>query len=466
MPMTSRTGRLVGLGALALLLCGSAAAQDAPGAESRDLARGLYQDLVNIPSSRSRGGTREIAAYVARRMEAGGFDAGEVTVAGPRQDNLGVVVRYRGKGNGRPVIMMAHMDVVEALREDWEWDPFTFLEKDGYYYGRGTSDNKAGMVVMMANFLRLKQEGHVPERDLYMVLTGDEETEMESIRFLLEQLPELVRAEFALNTDGGYIDLQEGEPNTFVVQAAEKVYLTWELQVTNPGGHSSVPRSDNAIYQLARGLVNLGEFRFPISLNPVTEDYFRQAARFQPEEKAAAMQALADGSASADQVGLLTASPYYNAMLRTTCVATQLHGGHAENALPQVARAVVNCRLLPQDSPAQVEATLRRVLDDEQIQMTVVYPAVASPPSELTPAVRELVGGVVQQMYPGLPVMAQMSTGATDGLHTRNLGIPTYGVSALGRNADDSRAHGKNERVGVEQFHLAVAFWYRLISSL
>jgi acetylornithine deacetylase/succinyl-diaminopimelate desuccinylase-like protein len=429
-------------------------------------ARDLYRDLVNFPSSHDMGGTEAIAQYVGKAMLAGGFPAGDVHVLGPRPEIQGVVVRYRGRGEGRPVMLMAHLDVVEALREDWSMDPFTFVEKDGYFYGRGTSDNKAGDAVLIANFLRLKQEGYVPARDLIMVLSGDEETLAESIKYLLKEHRDLVDAEFALNTDGGYIEYKDGAPNIFVIQGAEKVYLTYRLEVTNPGGHSSVPRSDNAIYALAEGLVKLGQYDFPVSLNDVTRSYFTESARFQVPQTAEAMHALASDQATPAQLALLSGSPYYNALMRTTCVATQLHGGHAENALPQTAQAIVNCRVLPQDPPQQVEATLRKVLDNDQISLTAIFPAVASPPSPMTPAIMELLGGVAGNMYPGLPVMGQMSTGATDGLHTRNAGIPTYGVSALGRAPEDSRAHGRDERVSVDAFYKSLEYWYELLKNL
>lgn len=430
------------------------------------MARDLYEDLVNIPSSEPRGGSEEIAAFAAKTMRAGGFAAEDVHLLGPRPDVMGVVVRYRGRGQGRPVMMMAHLDVVDALREDWEMDPYTFIEKDGYFYGRGTSDNKAGVVTLMANFLRLKKEGFVPARDMIMVLSGDEETAAASIKYLLQEHRDLVDAEFSLNTDGGFIPYMDGKPASFVIQGAEKVYLTLKLEVTNPGGHSSVPRPDNAIYELAQGLVNLGKYQFPVSLNDVTRSFFTESARFQEPETARAMQALVNDSATAAQLELLARSPVYNSTMRTTCVATQLHGGHAENALPQTAQAIVNCRVLPQDSPARVQETLRRVLADDRISMTSIFPAVAAPPSPMSPAIMELLGGVAAQMYPGLPMMGQMSTGATDGLHVRNAGIPTYGVSALGMEMDDIRAHGMDERVSVDAFYKAMEYWYRLMKNL
>mgnify|MGYP000020221249 FL=1 len=453
---------------LLLVLCSVLGfASSAAASEEFDvIARDLYEDLVNIPSSEPRGGSAEIAAFAAKTMLEGGFAAEDVHLLGPRPEVMGVVVRYRGRGQGRPVMMMAHMDVVDALREDWEMDPFTFIEKDGYFYGRGTSDNKAGVVTLMANFLRLKKEGFVPARDMIMVLSGDEETAAESIMYMLKEHRDLVDAEFSLNSDGGGIPYMDGKPSAFVIQGAEKVYLTLKLEVTNPGGHSSVPRPDNAIYELAQGLVNLSQYQFPVSLNDVTRSFFKESARFQEPETARAMQALASDSATAEQLALLAKSAVYNSTMRTTCVATQLHGGHAENALPQTAQAIVNCRVLPQDSPDQVQETLRRILANDRISMTSVFPAVASPPSPMTPAIMELLGGVSAQMYPGLPVMGKMSTGATDGLHVRNAGIPTYGVSALGADMNDIRAHGMNERVSVDAFYKAMEYWYRLMKNL
>lgn len=458
-------GRVMGL---FLLLCSAAGFTSTAlaGDDFDAVARDLYEDLVNIPSAEPRGGSEEIATFAAKTMLAGGFAAEDVHLLGPRPEVMGVVVRYRGRGQGRPVMMMAHLDVVDALREDWEMDPYTFVEKDGYFYGRGTSDNKAGVVTLMANFLRLKKEGFVPARDMIMVLSGDEETAAESIKYMLREHRDLVDAEFSLNTDGGGIAYLDGKPSAFVIQGAEKVYLTLELEVTNPGGHSSVPRPDNAIYELARGLVNLSEYQFPVSLNDVTRSFFSESARFQEPEIAEAMRALVADSATAEQLDLLARSPVYNSTMRTTCVATQLHGGHAENALPQTARAIVNCRVLPQDSPDQVQQTLRQVLANERISMTPIFPAVSGPPSPMTPAIMELLGGVSAQMYPGLPVMGRMSTGATDGLHVRNAGIPTYGVSALGAEINDIRAHGMNERVSVEAFYKAMEYWYRLMKNL
>jgi len=456
-----RLGLVLGAAACMLSWHGASAGQD-----SRLQARQVLQEMVAFPSSASRGGTGEIAAWVERQLLAGGFAPDDVQIFGPSPEIAGVLARFRGRGDGAAVLLMAHLDVVEAERSDWSMDPFSLVEKDGFYYGRGSLDNKAGAAAILVNFLRLKQEGFTPARDLVLLFTGDEESNIESIRFLVRQKPELFNAAFAINTDGGFVDLVDGEPAAFVVQAAEKVYLTFRLEVTDRGGHSSMPRQDNPIYELARGLARLGDFQFPVTINEVVRDYLHKSAPGYAPELAEAMRALADGGASQRQVELVTASEYLNALVRSTCVATQLQAGHAENALPQSAVAFVNCRILPQDSPAQVEATLVRVLASDKIAVSRSYDAVASPVSPLSPMVMQLLGGIAEQMYPGLPMVTQMSTGATDGQYTRNAGIPTYGVSALEVDQLDDRSHGRDERVGVRAFHDSVEFWYRMLKAL
>jgi acetylornithine deacetylase/succinyl-diaminopimelate desuccinylase-like protein len=312
----------------------------------------------------------------------------------------------------------------------------------------------------------LKHEGFEPSRDFILMFTGDEETEMSSVAYFAKEKRDSIDAEFALNTDGGMIETENGKPLAFVVQAAEKVYMTLRLEVSNSGGHSSRPRTDNAIYDLAEGLLRLRSHQFPVSLNDVTRNYFSQAAQFYESEMAAAMRALAEDRASASDIARLDSSIQLRTVMRTTCVATQLEGGHAENALPQMAAAMVNCRILPQDSPEKIIAEVRRVLANDAIRVTIPYEAVASPPSPLTPNVMDVVTRVASEMYPGIPVIADMTAGATDGLYLRNAGIPTYGVSALREDTNDVRAHGRDERVEVEAFYDSVEYWYRLLRAL
>jgi acetylornithine deacetylase/succinyl-diaminopimelate desuccinylase-like protein len=360
---------------------------------------------------------------------------------------------------------MAHLDVVDARKEDWSFDPYQFREADGYYYGRGSSDNKAGAAMLVANFIRYKREGFVPERDLIIVLTADEETTSHSIEWLVKEHRDLVNADFALNTDGGGGELQSGKPVSFAVQTAEKVFLTFELEVRNKGGHSSVPEPNNAIYRLSDGLGRLARFTFPVRLNETTRAFFERAAANQPAKIAADMRAVAK-SRDAAAAKRLSAVPYYNSVMRTTCVATRLFAGHADNALPQLARATVNCRMLPDDPPDSVEAVLRRVAADTAIHFSRKAPATPSPASPLRQDVMRPVERIAAQMWPSAVVVPEMSTGATDGLFTRNGGIPTYGVSAIFERLDDIRAHGRDERVGVKAFHDAARYWYELVKAL
>jgi acetylornithine deacetylase/succinyl-diaminopimelate desuccinylase-like protein len=430
------------------------------------LAREIYSDLIAFPSTESHGGSAAIAKYAAGRLVEAGFAERDVQIMGPSPEAAGVLARFRGRDGREPVLLLAHLDVVEALPEDWSMPPFELVEKDGYFYGRGTSDNKAGAAALLANFIRLKREGFVPSRDFIMLLTGDEETEMSSVAYFANEKRDLIDAAFALNTDGGMIEADDGQPLAFVVQAAEKVYLTLRLEVANPGGHSSRPRADNAIYELAEALLRIRAHQFPVSLNEVTRSYFGEAAQFYDPEMAAAMTALAEDRASQADIALLDTSVQLRTAMRTTCVATQLEGGHAENALPQMAAANVNCRILPQESPDEIVASVRRVLANDAVRVTVVYEPVASPPSPLTPDVMGPVVQVATAMYPGVPVITDMSAGATDGLYLRNAGIPTYGVSALGEDTNDIRAHGRDERVRVQSFFDAVEYWYRLLHAL
>lgn len=430
------------------------------------LAREIYSDLIAFPSTESHGGSAAIAKYAAGRLVEAGFSERDVQILGPSPEAAGVLARFRGGDGREPVLLLAHLDVVEALPEDWSTPPFELVEKDGYFYGRGTSDNKAGAVALLANFIRLKREGFEPSRDFILLLTGDEETEMNSIVYFANEKRELIDAAFAINSDGGGIETDGGQPLAFVVQAAEKIYSTLRLEVANRGGHSSRPRADNAIYELAEALLRLRAHQFPVSLNDVTRSYFSEAAQFYEPEMAAAMKALAEDRASQADIARLDSSVQLRTLMRTTCVATQLEGGHAENALPQMAAANVNCRILPQESPDEIVATVRRVLANDAVRVTVAYEPIASPPSPLTPDVMGPVVQVATAMYPGVPVITDMSAGATDGLHLRNVGIPTYGVSALGEDTDDIRAHGRDERVRVQSFYDAVEYWYRLLRAL
>lgn len=475
--------RLAGLLSLALFLHGCqpeepvaapAPAIAAPPAASssglqrhEQLARDLLAELVEIDTSDPHGDNTAAAEAMARRLIAAGFPEKDVQVLAPAERKGNLVVRYRGRDSGqKPLLLLAHIDVVAADPADWTMDPFTFIEKDGYYYGRGTTDDKDEAAIHVANLIRLKEEGYVPDRDIVVALTADEESGPHNgVAWLLENHRDLIDAEYALNEGGGGA-IRDGIHVANAVQASEKVYQTFQLETTNPGGHSSLPHKDNAIYELAEALVKIREHDFPVSLNEVTHLFFERSADLEEGELAAAMRGVLQSPPDPDAVKYLSATPYYNSRLRTTCVATRLDAGHAENALPQRARATVNCRVLPGVAIDDVEDALTAIIDNERVSISRVAPANPSPPSPLTPPILSAIETITEDMWPGVPVIPTMSTGATDGLYLRNAGIPVYGVSGLFGDIDDVRAHGQNERIGVQAFFEGQEFLYRLTKAL
>jgi acetylornithine deacetylase/succinyl-diaminopimelate desuccinylase-like protein len=450
-----------------VVLCVALTASAQPGSHEQ-LARDIFKELIEINTTDTPAGSVSKAAEaVAARLLAAGFPQADVQLLGPDPRKRNLVARLRGNGTRRPILLLAHLDVVEARREDWTTDPFVFVEKDGYFYGRGTTDDKGMTAQLVANLLRLKREGFVPDRDLILALTADEEGgTFNGVQWLLANHRPLIDAEFAINEGGGG-NSRRGKYLTNEIQASEKVYQDFRLEVKNAGGHSSLPVKDNAIYRLSAGLARLAAFEFPVALNEVTRTYFERSAQVEPDAKTAAdMRALAGAAPDLAAAARLAAQPYYNAMMRTTCVATLLEAGHATNALPQMARANVNCRILPGASPASVRDTLVQVLGDSQISVSTVDEARPSRPSPLRPDILEVVETLTKQLYPGVIVVPIMSTGATDGLYLRNGEIPTYGIDGTFGDMDDVRAHGRDERVGVKQFFEGLEFQYRLIKAL
>ena len=430
-----------------------------------ELAREIYKELIEINTTESTGDNTIAAEAMASRLIAAGFPQSDVRVLTPAPKKGNLIVRFRGTGARKPVLLLAHLDVVEARREDWSVDPFTFLERGGYFYGRGAADDKAMAAIWVATFIRLRQEGFTPDRDLILALTADEEGgDYNGVDWLLRHHRDLIDAAFALNEGGGG-QLRDGRPLLHAVQASEKIYQSFLLEVKNVGGHSSRPTRDNAIYRLAQGLTRLEKYEFPVRINEVTAAYYTRMADFETGRTAADMRAIARSRPDKRVIARLSASPYDNALIRSTCVATRLDGGHADNALPQVARATVNCRILPGESPDSILSTLVQVLDDRSISVTRIDVARPSPASPLTPEVMGTIERITQQMWPGVPVVPIMSTGATDGLYLRNAGIPTYGVSGLFSSLDDNRAHGMDERLGVVQFYEGREFLYRLVKA-
>ncbi len=436
----------------------------------QQLAFDIYKELVEIDTTTATGDTKRAAEAMGARLRAAGFADADVQVFSPAPRKGNLVARLRGNGTRKPILLLAHLDVVPALREDWSYDPFKLTEQDGYFYARGSGDDKYMAAAFVANLIRYKQEGYKPVRDIIVALETDEEIldrDGLGIQWLLKNHRDLIDAEFALN-EGGGVGLKNGKPIRNSVQTSEKVSLTYQLDVRNRGGHSSVPSRDNAIYHLAEGLVRLSKFSFPLKLNETTRAYFKRMAQFESEQTAADIRAaLSDRpDPSTMSFARLAASPGYNAQLRTTCVATMLQGGHAVNALPQLASAKVNCRILPGESVAEVKATLERVLADDQIVVTQLDQPVLSAPSELHEEIMGSIEKLTNEFWPGAVVLPVMSAGATDGSYLRNAGIPTYGHSGLAGDINDVRAHGKDERVLVKSFYEGDEYLYRLVKML
>jgi len=466
-----RTGMLI---AATLLGIHGAAAQALT--DYQQMAEDTLRQLIEINTTDSVGNVTTAAEALAKRLREAGFPEKDIELAGPRENKKNLVVRYHGSGARKPILFIGHLDVVEARREDWTTDPFQFVEKDGYFYGRGTEDMKFGDALLVTNFIRLRNEGFVPDRDLILALTADEEGgTANGVDWLLTNHRDWIEAEYAINLDGGEFEKDKGKRLLAGLQAAEKVYVDYQFESLNPGGHSSVPSPDNAIYHLSGALSRLQNFSFPVNMSEITRSYFLKTAALSGGQNAEDMRAVAKNPPDPAAIARLSQVPYFNSLLRTTCVATMLTGGHARNALPQMARANVNCRIIPGEDPEAVRKTLENVAADPKVSVTIVpikaadgslTPPVGVPPSPLLPEVVEAEEKTVRSLWPGLPVVSAMSTGATDGRYLRIAGIPTYGIACMFFELNDNRAHGKDERIGVQDFYDGVEVNYRLIKSL
>src|ERR1700676_4316554 len=437
----------------------------------QQLALDIYKELVEINTVTATGNTAQAAEAMAARLRAAGFAEADVPVFQPVPRKGNLVARLHGTGVRKPILLVAHLDVVPASREDWSTDPFKLTEKDGYFYARGAADDKYMAAAFVANLIRYRQEGYKPDRDIILALETDEEifdSDALGIQWLIRHHRDLIDAEFALN-EGGGVGLKDGKPIRNSVQTSEKAPLSYRLDVRKKGGHRSVPTKDNAIYHLAQGLVRLSKFSFPLRLNETTRAYFERTAQFEGEQTAADMRALLSDKPDPAAMSFvrLAANPVYNSQLRTTCVATMLEGGQAINALPQLASAKVNCRVMPGEPVDEVRATLERVLADDQITITELDPPVVSAPSALNEEVMGSIEKLSQQFWPGAVVLPTMSAGATDGSFLRNAGIPTYGHSGMASDINDGgRIHGKDERVLVKSFFEGEDYLYRLVKML
>ena len=464
-------GAILALGAIQAAPAPLSAQNTSP-PEYMDMARSLLEELVEINTTDTERGDNTIAARaMARALLDAGFAEEDVHVLvpddAPTKGNL--VARLRGRDTGlQPILLLAHIDVVEALPEDWSPDlpPFEFIERDGYFYGRGVTDDKDESAIYTANLIRMKQEGFVPDRDIIVALTADEEGgPRNGVAYLLEEHRELIDAAYALNEGGGGMS-QDGQRLSNNVQAAEKLYLSFFFTATNPGGHSSLPVRKNAIYDLSNALLAVQNHDFPVMFNETTEEFFGRSAGLVGGEMGEAMRRLLADPEDADAALVLSAESGYNARLRTTCVATVLEGGHAQNALPQLARANVNCRIFPGHDAADVEAALAGLAAPFDVTVEPRGVVTPSPPSPLTDEVLGPIERITEEMWPGVLVLPVMGSGATDALYLRNAGIPVYGVSGLFVDMDDIRAHGRDERIGIESFFEGQEFLYRLVKAL
>jgi acetylornithine deacetylase/succinyl-diaminopimelate desuccinylase-like protein len=463
------------LAALALLVGGAAQADIDPA--TRQLAHDVFKQLIEINTTDSVGSVTVASEAMAARLREAGFADSDIQILGPTDRTKNLVVRLRGTGKRKPVLLIGHLDVVEARREDWTTDPFQFIEKDGYYYGRGTQDMKNEDAVLVTTLIRLKKEHYRPDRDIIVALTAGEESGLNNgVEWLVENHRELIDAEFALNEDDTGIYTEHGKPVVVQIEAAEKIYADFELTVTNPGGHSSIPSRGNAIYQLTAGLDRLAQFEFPFELNDVTRTYYSRVVKSANGQRAMDIQAILQTSPDARAIARLSEDRIYNAMMRTTCVATRLEAGHANNALPQMARAIVNCRVLPGHTAEETRLKLIEVLADSKIVVRyidsdgVVHDTAESKhgvaPLALRADVVKAVEKIAAQMWPGAPVVPTMGLGASDLVYVSNLGIGTYLVSGQAMERDDDRMHGQDERIEVEAFYRAVDFHYRFLKTL
>jgi acetylornithine deacetylase/succinyl-diaminopimelate desuccinylase-like protein len=453
------------LGLLVLLAASSWAADST-------LARSIFRQLVEINTTDSSGGTTAAAEAMKQRFLDAGFPAEDLTIAGVNERKGNLVVRLRGaEGSSlKPVLIICHLDVVEARREDWTTDPFQLVEKDGYFYGRGTQDMKSNDAILVATLIRFKQEGFRPNRDIVLALTAGEESGIDNgVDWLLKNRRDLVDAEFVLNPDSGGVTTEQGKAVHVDVEASEKTYADFELTARNPGGHSSRPVPDNAIYHIANALVKLERTPFPFELNDVTRAYFQQVAKLEKGQRREDILAILGPTPDPAAIARLSEDARFNATMRTTCVATRLEAGHANNALPQSAHAIVNCRVLPGHSPDEIKNELARLFADPQIEMRRADPVPGKKPmgaATLRPDVFKALERISDEMWPGAPVIPVMETGASDSVYTMGASIPSYGISGLEIDRDDVRAHGKDERVRIASFDRATDFYYRFLKAL
>jgi acetylornithine deacetylase/succinyl-diaminopimelate desuccinylase-like protein len=464
----------IALGHASLLVCApaiadSAATQPQPPAETRALARKFLAELIAINTTHAQGSSGA-AQWVANQLRDAGFAEQDIHVVAPSDHPTkgNTIVRLHGRNKAKPILFIAHLDVVEAKREDWNFDPFALTEQDGWLYGRGTMDMKGQDVALLTTLIRMKRENYVPDRDIVVAFTADEEAggDANGVKWLSTEHPDLIEASLVINPDGGEAGVKSGRKLYVAVQTSEKVFLTFALEVTDKGGHSSRPTTANPIYRLAKGLDRLSDFVFPVHLTDTTKLYFTGRAQLETGQKKADMLAMGRMPLDADAVRRLSADVETNIQLRTTCVTTMIEGGHAENALPQRARATLQCRVIPGESQEEVQRRVAAALADPTIKISVITSAIPSPDSVPAPAILGAVAGITRSLWPGVIVLPEMSPSADDSIYPRNRGIPAYGIDGMFDDLDDGRTHGRDERIGIKAFDEELEFTYRLMKEL
>jgi acetylornithine deacetylase/succinyl-diaminopimelate desuccinylase-like protein len=471
LPMTCAIAFVSGLLLLPSLATGQIDSQ------TRKLAHDIFKQLIEINTTDADGSVSAAAEAMEQRLLDAGFTKEELFLDGPTGRKKNLVVRYRGTGEQRPILFIGHLDVVPAPPEDWSTDPFKFVEKDGFYYGRGTQDMKGGVAILVTMLIRMKQTGYKPDRDLIVALTADEEGgQWNGVLWLLMNHRDLIDAEFVINPDGGGVDMFDGKVIAVNIDATEKLYGDYQLTATNPGGHSSMPVPKNAIYELANALVRLQQYKFPFEPNPIARAYCARRSELEKGEKAADLHAVGQGSLDPAVAERLSQDPQLNAIMRTTCIATQVRGGHASNALPQLAQANISCRILPGHSLEEIRQDLIRIVADPNVTVrhqdefgrvqNVAPDRMQVPPPPLRAELIAAVEKASATLWPNVPVLPVVNMGASDGVYTNAAGLPTYGISGIALEVSDYRAHGKDERVPVESFYRGLEFYDRLVRLL
>jgi acetylornithine deacetylase/succinyl-diaminopimelate desuccinylase-like protein len=451
---------------LVSLFCGTTKAQPDFSNYQTQL-REIYKELIEINTTASHGTTTAVN-LMRNRLIAAGFPNEDVQVLGQDSSKANLVARFHGTGGQKPLLLLAHIDVVDAKKEDWSFDPFKLTERDGYFYGRGILDDKSMAAIWITNLILLKHENYIPDRDIIVCLSTDEETgDFSGVQWLLKFHPKLIDAELCLNECGVGL-IENGKYLLNQVQISEKIYQSYRLEVTNKGGHSSLPEKENAINRLAEGIIRISKYQFPLDLNEGTRTYFKKVSSLQTGKLAEDMIGLLKTPPDSSSVDRLSSIPAYNAIIRTTCVATVFNSGDpsTENVLPQKAVAIVNCRIIPGESQEYVFQKLKEVLANDKIKITPIYDDLSSPPSPINPKVFSKIEMVSDQLWPGIPVIPIMSTYASDGLYLRKEGMIFYGVSGLFTDVSNNGEHGKDERIGVKQLFDSQYFLYLLVKEL